>query len=276
MGRFGFIAKRALQVVPLLLGIVLVVFLLLHVTPGDPVRQVVGLRASPEELDAVRAEMGLDDPIVTQYARYVGRLLHGDMGYSYKSSQPVSALIGDRLEVTAWLLIVGIIFSLVITVPLAIVTAMRRDGPVDHAVRVGGVLGLSMPAFWIGVMLILLVALPTGWFPVGGFGETTSEHVRSIFLPALTLAIGMSPILIRSLRASAITVLDSDVVATGRSLGLSNRRLIRRFVLRNAAATTVTLLALEIGFLLFGAASVVCRPYLPGLVAWCDLPAPDS
>jgi peptide/nickel transport system permease protein len=122
-----------------------------------------------------------------------------------------------------------------------------------------------MPAFWVGVMLLLLVALTTGWFPPGGFGETFGERIRSIFLPALTLAIGSSPFIIRSLRASMISVLNSDYVATGRAIGGSRRRLIRRFVFRNAAVSSVTVLALEIGFLLFGAVVIETTFALPGL-----------
>ena len=265
MGRFGFVAKRLAQTVPLLLGIVLVVFLLLQVTPGDPVRQIVGLRASQAQLDEVRQQMGLNDSVVTQYVRYVGRLAHGDLGYSYKSLQPISTMIADRLSVTLWLMTAGIALTLLITVPLAIVAALRKERPVDHAIRAGGLVGLSMPAFWTGLMLILLVALPTGWFPVGGFGETVPDHLRSIFLPALTLAIGTAPILIRSLRASTIAVLGSDYVATGRSIGVSEPRLMRRFVLRNAAISSVTLLALEVGFLLFGAVIIETTFALPGV-----------
>jgi len=265
LGRFSFIAKRLLQVIPMMLGIVLVVFLLLQITPGDPVRQVVGLRATEEQLDEVREEMGLDDPVLVQYGRYVGQLVQGDLGYSYKSKQPVTSLIGDRMVVTAWLLTAGILLTLLISIPAAIAAALYRGRTADQVIRVGGLLGLSMPAFWVGVMLLLVVALPTGWFPPGGFGETFGERLQSIFLPALTLAIGSSPFIIRSLRASLISVLNSDYVATGRAIGGSRRRLIRRFVLRNAAVSSVTVLALEIGFLLFGAVVIETTFALPGL-----------
>lgn len=265
VGRFGFIGKRLLHVIPMLLGIVLVVFLLLQITPGDPVRQIVGLRATEEEVDEVRSEMGLDDSVLVQYGRYVGQVISGDLGYSYKSKKPVTSMIGERMVVTAWLMISGILLTLVISVPLAIIAALKRDRAADQAIRGAGLLGLSMPAFWVGVMLLILVALPTGWFPPGGFGETTTDRLRSIFLPALTLAIGSAPFIIRSLRASMISVLASDYVATGRSLGGSNPRLIRRFVLRNAAVASVTVLALEIGFLLFGAVVIETTFALPGM-----------
>jgi peptide/nickel transport system permease protein len=265
VGRFGFVGRRLLQTVPLLFGIILVVFLLLHVTPGDPVRQIVGLRAPQEEIEQVREDLGLNDPVLVQYGRYVGRVLRGDLGFSYKSRQPVAEMIGERIGVTVWLLVAGMTLTLVITIPLAIIAALRKDKPIDHVIRAGGLVGLSMPAFWTGVMLLLVVALPTGWFPAGGFGETAPDKMRSIFLPALTLAIGSSTILIRSLRASILSVLDSDYVAVGRSMGITGIRLIRRFVLRNATTSTMTLFALEIGFLLFGAVVIETTFALPGV-----------
>jgi peptide/nickel transport system permease protein len=265
VGRFGFIAKRFLQAIPLLLSIVFVVFMLLKVTPGDPARNVAGLRASPEELAQVRAELGVDRPIMVQYWSYLDHAVRGDLGYSYKSRESVATMIGARLEATAWLVSVAIVMVLLITIPLAVIGATRQGKAVDHVIRIAGLLGLSMPAFWVGVMLLLLIALPTGWFPAGGFGESTREHLRSVMLPALTLAIGMAPVPIRSLRASIIAILSTDYVATAHSLGIPAGRIIRRFVLRNAAVPFITVFALEIGFLLFGTAVVETTFALPGV-----------
>ncbi|MFN8232301.1 MAG: ABC transporter permease [Actinomycetota bacterium] len=265
MGRFGFVLKRLLLTVPLLFGIVLLVFLILEVTPGDPARQIVGLRASEEELQQVREELGLTDPLLTRYLRYAGDVARGDLGYSYKSGRPVSELIAERLPVTGWLLGAGVVFALLISIPLGIISAIRRDRAFDHVVRGAGLLGLTMPSFWVGIILILLVALPTGIFPVGGFGETFPEHVRSIVLPALTLAIAIVPIQIRSLRASTIAVLGSDYVTTARSMGIPQWRLVRRFVLRNAAPPTIAIVALDVGFLLFGAVVIETTFALPGI-----------
>jgi peptide/nickel transport system permease protein len=265
VGRFGFVLRRLAHVIPMLLGIVLVVFLLLHVTPGDPARNVAGLRASDEELEQVRADLGIDRPVYVQYASYVGGLVQGDLGYSYKSKEPVSALIGDRVEVTAWLLGAALVIAAAIGLPLALIAARRHDRLADHIVRVACLFGLSMPAFWVGAMLLMLVALRTGWFPPGGFGDDAVGHVHSIVLPGLTLAIGMAPVLIRSLRASILDTLEQDHVATARSIGLSERRIMRRFVLRNASTSTITLIALEIGFLLFGAVVVESTFALPGV-----------
>jgi peptide/nickel transport system permease protein len=265
MGRYGFVGRRLLHTVPMLLGIVLVVFMLLHITPGDPARNVAGLRASQEEVAQVRADLGIDRPLPVQYVDYVGGLLRGDLGYSYKSKEAVSSMISGRIEVTAWLLSATILMTAVFGLPLAILAARRHDRFTDQLIRIACLFGLSMPAFWVGAMLLLLVALPTGWFPAGGFGETTADHVRSVILPGLTLAIGMAPVLIRSLRASILSTLDQDYIATARSIGLQERHVMRHFVLRNAATSSVTLVALEIGFLLFGAVVVESTFALPGV-----------
>ena len=265
MGRFQFVVKRLLLTIPLLLGIVLLVFLVLKLTPGDPARQIVGLRATETQLNEVRDQLGLNDPIAVQYVRYVGRVLHGDLGYSYKSLQPVRTSIAERLPVTLWLMGFGGLLAMLISVPCGILSALHPNRATDHAIRALGLVGLTMPSFWVGIVLILVVALPTGLFPAGGFGQTVPEHLRSIVLPAVTLAISVAPIQIRSLRASLINVRGSDYVATGRAMGLSESRLMRRFVLRNASPPTISVLALNMGFLLFGAVVIETTFALPGI-----------
>lgn len=265
MSRFGFVAKRLLQTIPMLFGIVLVVFMVLQVTPGDPARQIVGLRATEAELEEAREELGLNDSIIEQYVRYVGNVVQGDLGFSYKSRKPVSSIIGERIVVTAWLLGAGVFFTLLISVPLGVIAALHRGKLADHVIRGFGLLGLSMPPFWTGVILLLLFALRFDFLPPGGFGETFSEHVRSIILPALTLAIASAPFIIRGLRAAMISVMESDYVSTARSIGVAGNRLVRRFVLRNAAGPGVTLLAIEIGYLLFGAVVIETTFALPGV-----------
>lgn len=265
MGRFGFVAKRLLQAIPMLFGIVLVVFMVLQITPGDPARQIVGLRASEAELDEAREDLGLNDSVIEQYGRYVGKVLQGDLGYSYKSRQPVSQIIAPRIVVTAWLLIAGVLLTILISVPLGVISALRKDRPTDHIIRGLGLVGLSMPAFWTGVILLLLVALRFDFFPPGGFGESAYDHFRSILLPALTLAIASAPFIVRGLRAAMISVMESDYISTARSVGVAGGRLVRRFVLRNAAGPGVTLVALEIGYLLFGAVVIETTFALPGV-----------
>lgn len=265
MGRYGFIVKRLITTVPLLLGIVLLVFLLLKITPGDPARLAVGLRASDAEVARARKAMGLDQPAIQQYLSYLWRALHGNLGYSFKSQSSVTQIIKAQAPVTAWLITAGVIISIVLSVPAAVLAATHRDGWWDHTIRGLVVLGVGMPMFWVGVMLITLVAIPTGWFPVGGFGNTLVDHVRATVLPGLTLGIAMAPPMIRGLRISVLEALKSDYVEFGRSLGVRGVRLQRRFVVRNALPPMVTLLAVQSGYFVFGAVILETVYALPGL-----------
>lgn len=265
MGRYAFVVKRLLLIVPLLMVIVLLVFLLLKVTPGDPARLVAGLRASDEDVAEVRQELGLEDPVIVQYGNYLGGVVQGDFGYSYRSRQPVIDVIGARAAPSLWLAMGGLLVALAISLPLGIWAAVRRDAWVDQAVRWLSLFGVTMPAFWVGLMLIMLVALPTGWFPTGGFGDSATEHLHHMVLPALTLGISLSPIQIRSLRSSTIKVLESDYVQVGRSIGVDGLPLIRKFVIRNTISATITLLAIETSFLLFSMVIIESTFNIPGL-----------
>jgi peptide/nickel transport system permease protein len=265
MGRFSFIAWRVITLVPLLLGIMFVVFLLLKITPGDPAREAVGLRASPEAVAQASHAMGLDRSVPGQFLHYVGHAVQGDLGYSFKTSSPVLSTLADQAPVTLWLIVSGALVSLILAVPLATLAALRPDNFVDQGIRAVGVVALAMPLFWVGIMLITLIALPTGAFPVGGFGSGFTGHVQSIVLPALTLGIAMAPVMIRSLRTTIIGVLESEHVSAARALGVRGPRLLRRFVLRNGLPSMVTLLALQAGYFLFGAVVIETTFNLQGL-----------
>jgi peptide/nickel transport system permease protein len=265
MGRFAFIVKRLITLVPLLVGIVFVVFLLLKITPGNPAREAVGLRASPQAVAQAAREMGLDQSVPGQFLHYLSGAIHGNLGYSFKTNSPVISVLGPQVPVTAWLIVVGVLLSILVSVPLAVIAALRPDGLADHVVRGLSVFALSMPIFWVGIMLITIIALPTGAFPVGGFGHGFFGHLRDITLPALTMALAIAPVLVRSLRATIIEVLESDYVSAARSLGVSGPRLLRRFVMRNALSPMVTLLAVQTGYFLFAAVIVETTFNLPGL-----------
>ncbi len=265
MGRFGFVLKRLLVSIPLLMGVVLLVFMLLKIAPGDPARVVAGLRASDEDVAEVREELGLADNFVVQYAHYLGDVAQGDFGYSFKSRQPVTSIISERIGPSFWLVAGGVLVSLIISVPLGILAAVKRDGATDQGIRGLSLLGITMPVFWVGLMLIVLVALPTGWLPVGGYGEGFFGHLHHMVLPSIALGVSLSPVLIRSLRTSTIKVLESDYVQVGHSIGFSGFGLIRRFVLRNTLSSMVTLLAIETSFLLFGMVVIETTFSIPGL-----------
>jgi peptide/nickel transport system permease protein len=260
-----YLVLRLGQTVPVVVAALLAAFLLLKVVPGDPARAIAGPRATDEAVASIRADLGLDDSLPEQFARYIGRVVQGDLGTTTTGNVEVTTLIRENGVVTVWLVAAGILMSLLLAVPFAVLAAKRADRAVDHAIRAGSLVGLALPTFWVGMMLATYVALPTGWFPVGGWPDDTLGRLRAIVLPSLTIAVGIAPVLIRSLRVSLIRVFDSEYVAAARSIGLSGWRLTRRWVLRNALAPVVSLLATLMGYLLFGAVLVEVTFGLPGL-----------
>jgi peptide/nickel transport system permease protein len=265
MHRFGFLARRALQIVPVLAVVLFVVSALVRLVPGDPATALLGLGATPARAARLDRELGVNKSLLSGYVSYLSHALQGNLGNSVKAQQPVMTLIGERIAVTAWLLLFALLFALLLALPLAILAARRRDRNLDHGIRGVSVLALSIPTFWLGLMLVSYVALPSGAFPVDGFGEGLAEHLRSIFLPAVALALAIAPIQIRALRVGLIKAMDSDFIAAARAMGLSERRVLLRHVLPNAMVSAVTLLAAQLGALLFGEVVVESTFALPGL-----------
>ena len=265
MRHLAFLARRLVGTVPVLLGISVIVFSLIHLVPGDPARTLLGVRATDEAVAALHVRFGLDQPLWQQYLSFLGRLLHGDLGRSILYDTNVSELMATRLPATLWLLVAATVLALLISIPLAVLAATHRGRTADQVVRAVPLIGLGMPSFWVGIMLVLLLALKVHAFPVSGFGKTPAQHLSSIVLPGLTIALALSPILIRSLRTSMIGVLDSDYVVTARAKGLSHRRVILAHTLRNASVSSITVLGVNIAYLV-GSTLVVERVFaLPGL-----------
>jgi peptide/nickel transport system permease protein len=265
VSRGGFALRRLLQAIPTVLGVTALTFFLIHLVPGDPARALLGPRATPALIAQLHHQWGLDKPLWTQYELFLGRLAHGNLGQSIYLDASVRSLIVQRLPVTSILIGLAILFTILLTVPLATIAAVRRGRPVDHAVRSLPVVGLGMPAFWVGIMLVLLLSLKVHLFPVGGWGTGVGGHLRSAILPSLTIALGITPITVRSLRASMIEVLGADFVATARAKGLSGTRVVARHVLRNAAIPTLTVLSVNIGFLIGGTVVIEQVFDVPGL-----------
>ena len=266
MDRFAYILRRLVQAIPVLFGVTLIVFFMIHLVPGDPARTMLGVRATPSRVAALHREWGLDRSVPEQYWLYLKRLLHGNLGTSLFYRVSTASLIRGRLPVTLWLIAYGTLLSIVIALPLATLAATRKDKAADQAVRAVPLVGLGFPPFWLGIMLLLAFGLHLGrLFPVGGYGNGFFGHLHSMFLPALTVALGISPLLIRSLRASLLQVLESDYVTTARSKGLSERRVLARHALRNAVVSTVAVLGVNIAFLI-GATVVIEQVFaLPGI-----------
>lgn len=238
---------------------------MLRLSPGDPARVIAGPRATAASLAAVRHQMGLDQPVWVQYVRYLGRAVRGDFGVNLTGSETVAQVIGQSVGVTAALVAGSAVLTVLICLPLSVLAANRPDGVIDGAVRVVSVGGLALPSFWVGLMLVSYVALPTGLFPVGGWSESFGGQLRALVLPSFTLAISMAPILIRSLRSSLIEVQGADYVKAARAMGVTGLTLTRRFVARNAAVPAVPVIALVIGFLVGGTVIIETTFNLPGL-----------
>jgi len=262
----GYVARRLLHLVPVVLGVTILCFFLIHLVPGDPARTILGNQATDQRVALLRHEWGLDRPLPVQYGKFMDRVAHGDLGTSLFYNVPAGNLVLQRLPVTLWLICYGAILSVLIAVPLAVIAATRRDRLGDHAIRVVPLVGLGFPSFWIGIMLLLVFGLHLGRpFPVGGYGEGFFGHLHSMFLPALTVALAISPILIRSLRAAMLEVLDSEYITTARSKGLPERRVLTKHALRNAAGSTVSVLGVNIGFLVGGTLVIEQVFAVPGI-----------
>jgi peptide/nickel transport system permease protein len=245
----SYTGRRLVAAVLVVIGVAVAAFILLHVVPGDPARAVLGEHAPQSAVDQLDQQWGLSEPIPSQFAHYIGKLVRGQLGTSYFYHEPVLSLIGQRIGQTAWLVLAATIFAVAISVPLAAIAASRQDRFADHAVRAVGVVGLGMPAFWIGIVLIEIFAVNLKVLPVGGWGTTFGDHVKSLILPGLTAAFAIIPILVRSLRVGMLEVLESDFVASARARGLGERRVLFVHVARNAVIPTLTLLGLNIAFL---------------------------
>jgi peptide/nickel transport system permease protein len=253
MSLTGYVVRRLLQAVPVALGVTILVFFLIHLIPGDPARTILGNHATPRNVALLRHDWGLDRPLPVQYEKFMGRLVHGDLGSSLNYGVGAGRLVRERLPVTLWLICFGALLSVLIAVPLALFAASRRDRVSDHVIRVVPLVGLGFPPFWIGIVLLLVFGLHLGrLFPVGGYGHGFFGHLHSMFLPALTVALALCPILIRSLRAALLEVLEADYITTARSKGLSERRVLMHHAFRNAAISTVSVLGVNIGFLVGG------------------------
>ena len=267
MNTATFLRKRLLQTIPVLFGIVLAVFMVVRLIPGDPARIMLGQRASEEKLAELRTELGLDLPIWQQFLTFCGNVLQGDLGNSLFYRRPVFDVIMERLPVTVTLVVLSVILSVAVCLPLAVASAMRAGRTADNVIRGLSTLSRAMPGFWLGLNLLILFAVVWPIFPLSGFGRGPVDILWHLTLPAITITASLAPILIRTLRASLIEVLAAPHVQFARTKGLDERRLVRRHVLRNGLMATVTILGVNIGWLMGGSVIVETVFSLPGLGA---------
>jgi peptide/nickel transport system permease protein len=261
----NYVVIRLAQIVPTFFLIMVVIFVLARLLPGDPTSAILGIRATDEAVARINAELGLDRSIPVQFWLFLQHFVQGDLGDSIVLKVPVIQLIAERLPVTMFLTGLAALLSIVIAIPTAIIAAIKRDSLLDNAIRASFQVGLSMPVFYVGILLLTFLAAQLRWFPVGGFGNTFAQHLYHLFLPALTLALSLSAVLMRNLRSSIIDVLDAEYVDFARAKGLRNRLVLGHHVLRNALIPTVTLFGLNIGFLLGGAVITETVFAIPGV-----------
>ena len=238
--------------IPTVVFILVITFILIRLLPGDPASAMLGDRALDADVTRINASLGLDKPVIIQFFYFVRRVFTGDLGDSISLKLPVLTLILQRLPVTLMLIAMAAVIALLLAVPLAFVAALKREQAPDTAIRGVFQVGLSMPVFYIGILLLTLFAAHPKWFPVGGYGDTFGSKLYHLFLPALTLAVSLAAILMRNLRAAIIGVINAEYVDFARAKGLRTRIVLFRHVLRNALISTITLFGLQIGSLLGG------------------------
>jgi peptide/nickel transport system permease protein len=240
--------KRLLAVVPVVFGVLLLTFLLVHLVPGDPVEVMLGESAAAADRSQLRAELGLDQPLPLQFVDYLGRLAQGDLGRSIHTRTPIAQLLAERLPATARLALLALALALLVSLPLGVVAALHHRRWPDHLATASALTFSAMPHFWLGPLLMLVFALWLPWLPVSGM-----DSPAAIVLPAVTLACGLTAILTRMTRASLLEVLNEDFVRTARAKGLPERSVILRHALRAALLPVVTVVGLQLGSLLAGA-----------------------
>ena len=273
MGKY--LVRRLLWVVVVLFFVSVITFLLAFAVPGDPAKSIAGVHATPEVLARIRAELGLDKPVYEQYWIYIQNLVQGDMGFSYETERPVAQSILERFPATAMIALFGIMFELLIGIPVGMVSALKQYSVRDRVFTVFSLLGIAAPAFWLGMILLYVFAYKLQIFPLGGY-EGWAEPIYGI-LPGLTIGIGGAAWYSRMLRSSMLDILHADYVKAARAKGLPERTVIRRHIMRNSWSPIVTLLGLDFGWFLGGVLVVEVVFSIPGIgwQAWNAIQTQD-
>ena len=265
MSRTTWIAKRLVQMIPVVIGITIISFFLIKLTPGDPARMILGMKASPEAVAVVRERLGLDLPLATQYFNYIGDLSKGELGDSIRYQLPVSDLILQYLPVTAFLAAYVIFLTIPITLLFGMLAARNRGRWIDQAIRMATILGMTMPVFWLAILMLRLFSIELEWFPVSGFGIGFAGHLHHLFLPAVSISIYLAPILIRNLRSALLTEMGADYVVASRAKGLPESYIFNHHILKNASLPTLNLFGVMVTYLIGGTLIVELVYALPGL-----------
>jgi len=263
---FSYIGRRILQSIPVLLLVTVGAFAVIVLVPGDPAQHMLGYNATPESLRILREQLGLDRPVSEQFWDFLRGVVVGDFGESILKKEAVSTVVGERAIVSLLLLGYSVLIALLVSIPIATVSALRRNRWPDHVLRFASMVTFAMPSFWLGLLLALWFGLYLGWFPVGGYKDSSIVNaIYTLTLPAVTVGLYLAPLLARSLRSSLIEELDRDYVDAARARGFTESRVVGKHVLRNSLIATVTVLSLNVGYLLSGTVIVENVFAIPGL-----------
>jgi len=253
------------MMIPVLIGVTFVVFFVMDLTPSDPARIILGDQAPVEQIQALREEMGLNDPLLVRYFRYLGGLVRGDWGRSFRNNLPVLPQVMERVPNTMLLATSAMLLALAIGVPIGILSARKQYTAADNIFTVLGMVGASMPSFWMGLLLVMLFSLTLNWLPPFGMGVGFVPLMRSLILPTITLGTISAAIILRMTRSAMLEVMRQDYIDTVRAKGLQESKVVTRHMLKNALVSIITVVGLQFGMLLGGAAMVETIFAWPGL-----------
>lgn len=259
------IPRRLGHLVLILFGITLVTFFLLRLIPGNPAVAILGGHYTPQAAAAVDHTLGLDRPVWSQYGLFLSRLFQGNLGFSFFYNEPATTVITQHLQPTLFLVVYSAVLAAVISLPIGFISGLRRGGFLDQSARVFFTLSFAMPGFWLGIVFILIFSVRIHVFPISGYGAGIGGHLYYLFLPALTIALGFSTVLVRSLRTATITTLQAEFIDTARMKGIRWSRVLRRHVFRNAVLAVVSVYGVNLAYLISGTVLVENVFSLPGL-----------
>lgn len=259
-----YLARRVLGLIPVFFGLSFTIFFLIHLIPGDPAQVMLGFRATPEAVARLHHAWHMDDPLPTQYLYFLKRLATGDLGTSVQYQSSVNDLLWSRVPETLLLALLSTVFSIVVGVPLATLAALSRDRWPDQLIRLVTIAGFTMPSFWVALLLMLLLGTKLRWLPVAGYGESFGDHLYHLILPSFVIALSVFPLIVRTLRNGLLDVMRMDYVRTARAKGLRRVRVLGKHVLRNALIPTISIVGVNMGFLLGGAVIIEAVFGLPG------------
>lgn len=255
-----YVIRKLILMIPVLFGLTIIVFMMLHLAPGDPVDLIVGPNATPEVYENVKRSLGLDKPLLVQYFSFLGNVLSGDLGTSILQNRPVIEIIAERFPVTFVLGISALLVSFAIAIPIGIIAAVKRNTVVDYISMTAALLGISMPTFWFGLLLLYFLAYKLGWFPISGYG--TFKH---LVLPTITVGLTDAAVTARMVRSSMLEVIRQDYIRTARAKGLSEKVVIYKHALKNALIPVITLLGMRIGWIFGGSVIIETVFSIPGI-----------